>query len=204
MMGTGTNHARRRLRAGLAFWFNYSIYGQWLKSLFVGRSRRAYWLRWVLAVCTVALGVSWFSHASRLKYRNVGPGYVYALHSWKGPRPGSRNYNLTIHVDSQKRNVTLPPQGPVSRDKTPQLYEDAAFFTALTKTASMPVEDVEVDTYDNEISRVRLEDGSWDNAWGRQGATGFVVSGVVAIVCAVLFVGQNIRCLMWTRRSLEG
>jgi hypothetical protein len=139
-----------------------------------------YWWRWVIALVAVAFGVYQFIHASHLGYEDVGPGNVYGAHYSRGTRGGSGTYYVHVHVNSQHQNSDNSLDGPVT------VYE-----LVVNHSSPVPVQDVEVDKFDNEVSRVDY-DGRWLKITGRQTRTGLLIAGVIAMVIALVCVAWNV------------
>lgn len=155
-------------------------------------------VRWILAFVCAGIAIFQFIHVGVLGYSNVGRGDVYDLHRYYESGTGQSQgifsgwrYDVHIHVASQNRNVKVE-----SNDHPSTLYRDAQ-----ASSLPMQLQEVEVDTFDNEVSRVQLENGTWVNAESRQPAKNLIILGVVATVLFVIFAGLNIPHLLQVLRN---
>jgi hypothetical protein len=145
------------------------------------RRRGIFWWCWIIAAIAVSFGVYQFIHAAHLGYEDVGPGNAFGAHYSPGTRGGSGTYFVHVHVDSQHRNTDETVSGRTS------LYE-----LVLNDPSPVPVQQIEVDTFTNEVSRV-VYDGQWFNVVGRQTKTTLLIAGTIAMLIAL----ASLVCLVW-------
>ena len=154
----------------------------------VSRRRSIFWWCWILAAVALSFGVYQFIHAANLGYKDVGPGNAFGAHYSPGRR-GPGTYYVHVHVDSQHRNTDDTVSGPTS------LYE-----LVLNDPSPVPVQQVEVDKFTNEVSRVAYN-GRWLNVTGRQTKATLIIAGTIAMLIALASLAWNVYDLSRRRRA---
>lgn len=138
-----------------------------------------FWWCWVIAAIAISFGIFQFVHASHLGYKDVGAGNIYGGHYSPGYRGGSGTYYVHVHVDSPSRNSDNSLDGPL-----------AVYELAVNNPSPVPVQQVEVDKFDNEVSRVQYG-GRWLKVTGRQSKSGLLIAGAMAMLIAIVCLARN-------------
>lgn len=156
--------------------------GGW-KRVFVGGGTGAHVTRTIFGLIALSFAVFQFLHASHLTYKTVGPGTAYntSFQEYSGRYGNSYHYYVHVHVDQQHRTVNI------DQPSRTQLYS----AVKASPEESLQVTQVEVDTFDNEISRVEYN-GTWLNSAGRQKQSTLIIAGIVALLISLVFLVPNV------------